>query len=96
MKPFKIKVVKNNTSYTGYVLKHDEVVFSSENNPTHIIAARKAGEFISNINNTSLNPEVTNIDLTPIPTSTLPIIKQTAAVPVNQVIAPVRKCCGRR
>jgi hypothetical protein len=99
MKNFKIKVVKENNSYTSYVLKHDEVVFSSANNQTSIIAARKAGEYISEVNNmivpATAKEEILEPTLSP---PTVPVAKQTTSIDYNQAkqfSSFTRKCCGR-
>lgn len=96
MKDYKIKIERKNENFVSYVLKHDEVVFCSQNNPTSIIAARKAGEYIASANNTipstSITPEA---NLEP-----LQVIQHTPTnipakpINVNSVSFP-RKCCGR-
>lgn len=90
MKDYKIKIERKNESFTSYVLKHDEVVFYSENNPTNIIAARKAGEYIANANNTI--PEATQEPIQVVQQNST--IVSAKPINTNSVSFP-RKCCGR-
>jgi len=94
MKDYKIKVERKDKSFVSYVLKHDEVVFCSENNPTSIVASRKAGDYIANINNTiSFAPIKAPSE--PLPTTQpTPIITPAKPINLNQISFP-RKCCGR-
>lgn len=96
MKDYKIRVERKNERFVSYVLKHDEVVFCSENNPTSIVAARKAGEYIANANNT-----ISSIPIAPeATTEPLQMVQQTPttvsakSINANSISFP-RKCCGR-